>query len=76
MRARRELQRRDPEVVGGDHALEADEGEAIMAYPQSTLEAIVESERSMFFDGEARYGRHFKHAWAATTNLSSSSGQR
>ena len=42
-----------------------------MAYPQSTLEAIVESERSMFFDGEARYGRHFKHAWAATTNLSS-----
>jgi hypothetical protein len=41
-----------------------------MAYPQSTLEAIVESERSMFFDGEARYGRHFKHARAATMYLS------
>ena len=24
----------------------------------------------MFFDGEARYGRHFKHARAATTYLS------
>ena len=41
-----------------------------MAYPQSTLEAIVDSERSMFFDGEARYGRHFKHARAATMFLS------
>jgi hypothetical protein len=41
-----------------------------MAYSQSTLEAIVESERSMFFDGEARYGRHFKHARAATVYLS------
>jgi hypothetical protein len=41
-----------------------------MAYPQSTLEAIVESERSMFFDGEARYGRYFKHARAATMYLS------
>ena len=41
-----------------------------MAYPQSTLEEIVESERSMFLDGEARYGRHFKHARAATMYLS------
>ena len=36
---------------------DADEGEAIMAYPQSTLEEFVESERSMFLDGEPRYGR-------------------
>jgi hypothetical protein len=42
-----------------------------MAYPQSTLEEIVESERSMFFDGEARYGRHFNCAHAATLYLSS-----
>ena len=41
-----------------------------MAYEQSTLEAIVESERSMFFDGEARYGPHFKLARAATMYLS------
>ena len=41
-----------------------------MAYPQSTLEAIVASECSMFFEGEARYGRHFKHARAATMYLS------
>ena len=41
-----------------------------MAYPQSTLEEIVESERSMFLDGEARYGRHFKHARAVTMYLS------
>ena len=41
-----------------------------MAYPQSTLEEIVESERSMFLDGEARYGRHFRYALAATMHLS------
>jgi hypothetical protein len=41
-----------------------------VAYPQSTLEEIVTSERSMFLDGEARYGRHFKHALAATRYLS------
>jgi hypothetical protein len=40
-----------------------------MAYPQSTLQEIVESERSMFLDGESRYGRHFKHARAATIYL-------
>jgi hypothetical protein len=42
-----------------------------MAYPQSTLEEIVESERSMFLDGEARYGRHFNCAHAATLYLNS-----
>jgi hypothetical protein len=41
-----------------------------MAYPQSTLEEIVESERSMFLDAEAKYGRHFKYARAATLYLS------
>jgi hypothetical protein len=41
-----------------------------MAYPQSTLEEIVESERSMFLDGESRYGQHFKHARATTIYLS------
>ncbi len=29
-----------------------------------TLEEIVESECAMFIDGEARYGRYFKHARA------------
>ena len=41
-----------------------------MAYPQSTLEEIVESERSMFLEGEAKYGQHFKYARAATLYLS------
>jgi hypothetical protein len=41
-----------------------------MAYPQSTLEEIVASERSMFLDGESRYGRHFQHARDATMYLS------
>ena len=40
-----------------------------MTYPQSTLEEIVESERSMFLDGGPRYGRHFKHAKDATIYL-------
>ena len=35
-----------------------------------TLEEIIESERSMFFGGEARYGRHFRHARDATMHLS------
>jgi hypothetical protein len=41
-----------------------------VAYPQSTLEEIVESERSMFLEGESRYGQHFKHAQDATIYLS------
>jgi hypothetical protein len=41
-----------------------------MAYPQSTLEEIVDSERSMVLDGEARYGRHFTLAKTATMYLS------
>ncbi len=41
-----------------------------MAYPQSTLAEIVASERSMFLDGESRYGRHFQHAHDATMYLS------
>ena len=41
-----------------------------MAYPQSTLEEFVESERSMFLDGGSRYGRFFEHARAATMYLS------
>jgi hypothetical protein len=41
-----------------------------MAYPQSTLKEIVDSERSMFLEGESRYGRHFKYAHAATMYLS------
>jgi hypothetical protein len=36
----------------------------------ATLEDIVASERSMFLDGESRYGRHFQHARAATMYLS------
>jgi hypothetical protein len=69
-RAGGELERRDPSAGGRDDASEADEGEVRMAYPQSTLEEIVATERSMFLDGEARYGRHFKHARAATMYLS------
>jgi hypothetical protein len=41
----------------------------MMAYPQLTLEEIVDSERSMFLDGEARYGRHFQHARTTTMYL-------
>ena len=62
--AGRELQRRDPAAGEGDDANESDEGEAM------TLEEIVESECAMFIDGEARYGRYFKHARAATMDLS------
>jgi hypothetical protein len=40
-----------------------------MAYAQSTLEEIVDSERSMILDASARYGRHYKHARAATMYL-------
>jgi hypothetical protein len=42
---------------------------ALTAYPQSTLEEIIESERAMVLDGEARYGRLYKHARAATFYL-------
>jgi hypothetical protein len=41
-----------------------------MIYPQSTFQEIVDSERSMFLDGEVRYGPHFEHARAATRYLS------
>ena len=41
-----------------------------MAYPQQTLDEIVDSERAMVLDGEARYGRYYKHARATTFNLS------
>ena len=41
-----------------------------MAYPQSTLKEIVDSERSMFLDGESRYGRYLKLAQTATMYLS------
>ena len=41
-----------------------------IGYPQSTLEEIVDSERTMFLDGESRYGRHFKLARTATMYLS------
>ena len=37
--------------------------------PQSTLEEIIESEQAMVLDGEARYGRLYKHARAATIYL-------
>ena len=33
-----------------------------MAYAQSTIEEIIDSERVMALDGAARYGRYFKHA--------------
>lgn len=45
-------------------------GPECMAYPQKTLEEIVDSERAMVLDGDARYGRHYKHAHAATFYLS------
>ena len=41
-----------------------------MAYLQSTLDEIIESERAMVLNGEARYGQHYKHAHAATFYLS------
>ena len=40
-----------------------------IAYPQSSLGEIIASERAMIRDGEARYGRHYKHARAATLYL-------
>ncbi len=36
------------------------------AYPQSSIEEILDSERAMVSDGAARYGRHYKHARNAT----------
>ncbi len=41
-----------------------------MAYPQSTLEEIIDSERAMLLDAPARYGQHYTHARAATMYLS------
>jgi hypothetical protein len=40
-----------------------------MAYPQSSIEEIVDSERAMIRDGEARYGRHYKLAQTSTMYL-------
>src|SRR5580693_2978103 len=39
------------------------------AYLQSSIEEIIDSERAMIRDGEARYGRHYKHARKATMYL-------
>jgi hypothetical protein len=44
--------------------------EGHLDYPQSTLEEIIESERRLVLDGEARYGNHYIHARAATVYLS------
>jgi hypothetical protein len=41
-----------------------------MAYLQSTLEEIIDSERAMIFDAPKRYKHHYKHARAATIYLS------
>jgi hypothetical protein len=41
-----------------------------MAYPQSTIEEIIESERAMALDGAARYGRWCTHARDAAAGLS------
>ncbi len=41
-----------------------------MAYPQSTLEEIIDSERAMLLDALARYGQHYAHARATTMYLS------
>lgn len=41
-----------------------------MAYAQSTMEEIIDSERAMILDGSTRFGRHFEHARAATMYLS------
>jgi hypothetical protein len=40
-----------------------------MAYPQTTLEEIIESERAMLLDAPKRYGQHYKHARAVTVYL-------
>ncbi len=41
-----------------------------MAYPQSTLEEIIDSERAMLLDAPIHYGQHYAHARAATMYLS------
>ena len=40
-----------------------------MAYPQSTLEEIIDSERAMLLDAPMRYKQHYKHARATTVYL-------
>ena len=40
-----------------------------MTYPQSTLEEIVDSERTMILDAPKRYGQHYAHARATTVYL-------
>ena len=42
---------------------------ALKAYPQSSIEEIVDIERAMLGDGEARYGRVFRHALRSTVCL-------
>jgi hypothetical protein len=41
-----------------------------MAYLQSTIEKIIESERAMVLNGAARYGQHYWHARTAAESLS------
>jgi hypothetical protein len=41
-----------------------------MAYPQSTLEEIIDSERAMLLDAPTRYGQHYTHARNTTMYLS------
>jgi hypothetical protein len=40
-----------------------------MTYPQSTLEEIIDSERTMILDAPKRYGQHYTHAHATTMYL-------
>jgi hypothetical protein len=40
-----------------------------MTYPQSTLEEIIDSERTMILDASKRYGQHYAHARATTVYL-------
>lgn len=41
-----------------------------MTYPQSNLEQIIDSERSMLVDAYRRYGNYYKHARTTTIYLS------
>lgn len=51
-------------------ALQAHDKGDELAYLQSTLEQIIDSEHSMLIDAPARYGQHYTHARAATMYLS------
>jgi hypothetical protein len=43
---------------------------AVMELKQSTLEEIVESERQLLIDADARYGKYYRHARACSVFLS------